>query len=251
MSLLVLNGTQSGQSVNDIVQSICDDWGYNPDAPRTKNMILRRVNAAIREMNLYLPRIKIARVVQATANLIAGQAEYNVTFTEADGGFDWANCLEIQDLVFQPFDQRPLEKLTLHQWRQRSARNTDAGAPESWVEIDHTRIRIEPTPDQAYSGVGDYLRQFNSLDTIDARMGWPPAWDAALLAGTEYMVAKARMREDVGSVREFERRFQERCEAIETIDKTSSVPTVAVLLRNERRRAGLPHDNSTDLRYRR
>jgi hypothetical protein len=244
----VLSGSQDGMTVDEIILEIADSWGAPSGSDRFKNLVKRRINRVIRMIWNSDPKLRIYRVAGATAILQSGVGEYNVTLPIANGGFGWDNCAEVETLVFNIFDNRPLERLEMEQWRERSELLSHIGPPESWVSIDQYRIIVFPTPDDDYEGVGDYWRTIPSIST--GQLDWPRAWDEALVAGVDYLFARVKLRDRPGAIKEVRDSFYKLLEDIETYDKNTAVrPFRAQATRYLRSRRDIPTDNSTDLRF--
>ncbi len=252
MSLQVLEGGQNGLTQNDILQVICDDWGYPPTSSRIQNMVFRRINRSIRDIHLRIPTWRNLRVVGAEVLVRAGQSEYDPRRAVIDGGWGWDTCVEVGDVVLPGFDTRPLERLTLEDFRQRSQILDNQGSPTAIVPIDPRRVMIHPAPSMDSTGYGDYWCELPSLVSATARLEWPRQLDEAILRGTEYHTAKARMRENPRALREYRDQFYEAILAIEAWDKAQQVrPLQAKVTRAMRSRRLIPRDNSTDMGWRR
>jgi hypothetical protein len=244
----VLSGSQDGMTVDEIILEIADSWGAPSGSNRFKNLVKRRINRALRMIWNSDPKLRVYRVYGAPAVLQANVGEYNVTDLLVNGGFEWTDCAEVETLVFNVFDNRPLERLEMEQWRERSELLSHIGSPESWVSIDQHRIVIFPTPDEAYEGVGDYWRTIPSIST--GQLEWPRAWDEAVMAGVDYLFARVKLRDRPGAINEFRTAFYKLVEDIETWDKNTAVrPFRAQATRYLRSRRDIPTDNSTDLRF--
>lgn len=252
MSLKVLEGEQSGLTQNDILQIICDDWGYNPTSDRIKNMVFRRINRCLRDIRLRIPTWHLLRVVGAEITVRAGEGQYDPKEEVENGGWGWTDVVEVGDVFLPDFDSRPLERLTLEDFRQRSAVTSELGDPTAIIPIDPRRVLIYPTPSADSVGYGDYWCELPSLTSPTARVEWPRHLDEALMAGTEFYTAQARMRENPRAVREYREQYFEKIVQIEEWDKNQQVrPLQARTTRSMRSRRLIPRDNSTDTRWRR
>lgn len=241
----------NGSSVAEVVQIVCDDYGYNPQNPRIRNMLKRRINRSVRYINTRAPNMYFLRRVNQPFSLVAGQSDYDVTDPVANGGFGWSDCSEVMTLVLDGSDTRPLERLDLEQYRERGTAYYASGPAQSWVIVDGRRLIIDPEPAQSVTGFGDYIAQLGRLsDDADSIGGWPQAWDEAIVAGTLYYTAMAKMRERPGGIMPSSSYFSELVERIVEKDKTRrNRPQQAMATRDMRSTRAFPHDNSTDLRW--
>lgn len=250
MALQTLTGSQAGLTVNDIWIIIADDWGYNSNNTRMKNIVMRRVNRAIRDIANHDPKWRILRVVGADVHLSAGQSQYDTRDLVVNGGFGWDTCVEVQQIVMTDNDNRPLEKLTVEQWRERSHQLDIQGIPTAWVAIDQRRVIIYPTPIADADGIGDYLAELPSLSDFGGQLEWPRHWDEAIMRGVEYHTAKTRLRENPQAVAPYRVAFDAAMTDMTVWEKTQEVrPFQAVVTRKLRSRKWIPRDNSTDLRF--
>ncbi|HUV10656.1 MAG TPA: hypothetical protein VMX12_06730 [Acidimicrobiia bacterium] len=241
----VLSGAQAGLTVEEIQQIVADNWGFHTSNTRQMNMVRRMVNRALRQIANHNPKLRIFLVHDADVTLVAGVTQYDVRALVANGGWGWDNCQEVLEIVIPELDDRPLEKLTREQFRERSNSTDYTGTPEAWFPIDQTRVRIFPTPASAYTGKGDYNVDIPSITT--GQLAWPRMWDEAIVAGVEWLVSKNRMRDQPAAVREYERTFYKLLDDIEVWEKTTPVrPSRVTRTRAFRSKRGLPRDNSRD-----
>lgn len=251
MAFSGLTGTQAGVKLSEAHQIVAENWGRNPESNSTKNKITRCYNRALRRINLMVPMLEEFYVVNATATLQSGITEYDVRRDTDDGGFGWTDCVQIQNLAFEEIDNRPLERLTLEQYRDRALLLEQNGTPESWVLVDRVRILVYPTPDRTYTGIGDYWRQLPSITDKNGKIdGWPQVWDEVVLAGTEYYYALARTRDAPGAASRYKSEFIELLSELDTWAKTLAIRPFQVRnTRYMRSRRYIPHDNSTDVGF--
>jgi hypothetical protein len=240
----VLSGEQPGLTVGEIQQQMADMFGHPSNSARYRNMVGRWINLIALDIQLKDPHNRRFTVHQAPITLISGTAEYDVRRSTDDGGWGWDNCYEILTLVLPDLSPVPLEPIWLDQWRQRAIRVDTTGPSVSAVMLDQFRVRIDPTPDQAYTGHGDYRQNVPRITDSGAYIDWPRAWDVALLEGVTW---KALMQDEPGNVAAWRTQkhvYEEAREAIRRHDLTGGqVPVQAVVLRTRRSRR-MFHDNS-------
>ncbi len=242
--ITVLEGGQSGLTVDEIVQQVADEWGGPVASSRFSNRVKRRINRVLRDIHLYNPKLPIFTVVGADVTLQAGVSEYDVTLDVDNGGFGWTNCVEVLDLVFNSLDNRPLEKIDLERWRERSELLSEQGPPMSWFAVDKRRVYITPAPDQAYTGVGDY--RSDMPEVTSGQLAWPRSWDECLLSGVHYFTAMTRLRENPSGLRAYEQRYETQKALIEWDSKTTPKPQPAIAVRDLRSPRFIHRDNSRD-----
>jgi hypothetical protein len=258
--MTVMSGTQGGQTVGTIILHMADLLGMSSSNNRLKNMVKRWINSIIQEIQIADPKMRRTMVTDADFNLIADTENYDVRDTEENGGFGWTNCFEVLSLNIPSLTDRPLEPLSMQQYRNRSYALQNSGPSYSWVLMDQFRVKIVPTPDQAYAGVGDYYQDIPDVTAggdLTEKVDWPRAWDAVLLAGVEWKGMQWQHADDprawegyrgiyagadgkgglIGSLKMHER-------------TTGRVPNKAIVTRAIRSRQRIPHDRSADIRWR-
>lgn len=242
----VLVGAPPGAKLQEIIDGIGDDLGFKPSNQRFRAAVIRWVNRTLEEIQLEDPLMRRTCVLDAAFTIDSNQDTYDVRTD-----FGWNNCFSILSVKFPDLQQRPLEFVTLEQYRNRGILAGDSGEPSYAVLVDQVRVRFVPPPSQEFSGVGDYLQDIPKIASPDDRVDWPRPWDVALYEGVLYRGLRWNNQENVavwgGQRRVFERMVQNirNGEAVQT-----RAPGKAVVVR-ARKRPVIPHDNSADIRWRR
>jgi hypothetical protein len=152
-------------------------------------------------------------------------------------------------LKFQELESRVLERVTPEQYRYRGVLSADAGPPSYYVALDQFRIRIVPTPDVAYAGVGDYQQDIPQIANDGDRVDWPRAWDIVLLEGAMYRGYKWRSEQDPTWMRQY-KVFTDKLDQLKVGENILTREPGKVVMTRSRRGSVIPHDNSADVRRR-
>jgi len=247
---VVTGGSQAGATVNEIIQTIADNWGYSVDNDRFKNMIKRRINQAIRQISLREPRLKVVSVTDGVVTLLSGVATYDVRLDTNLGGFGWTGCVEARTIVLSGADSRPLEELEPRQFRERSELTGTPGTPLCFVKLKPWLLKFYPTPNADLTGVGDYDLELQSLTNGADQLDWPRMLDEVILQGVDWLTAKVRERKSPGVVRGYRDDFDRLLSDMVVNEKTLLTrPQRGMTTRNMRSRRTALADNSTDVRY--
>jgi hypothetical protein len=246
----VLSGTQPGYLVDDIIRVMADLLGYNTGNTRFSNACKDWINDTLREMQLADPHNRRTIVHDAPAAVIADTHTYDVRDTEENGGFGWDNCFEVLALVIPEISTRPLEPLSIDQYRNRSFIQADSGPPYGWVMIDQFRVRFVPTPSEGYTGAGDYVQDIPKITSGQAKIDWPRAWDSILSDGVKYRGMEWQYTEQPGVWKTKELIYRERIKDWKMHDASPKQrPRKVVVTRALRSNRATPRDNSTDRRF--
>lgn len=247
----VLVGSMPGLTVAKATVTMADLLGISTNNNRFKNAVKGWLNDTLQDIQLHDPKMRRTIVHDAPWTTIPGVAVYDVRATVENGGFGWDNCFEVVALVSPDVSTRPLEPLSLAQYRQRSYIMSDAGPSYGWVLLDQFRVRVVPIPDQAYSGTGDYYQDIPEITDPAAKVDWPRAWDAVLMQGLKYRGLEWLYTNQPGLWAKAYAIYQDRIAKLKLAERTTARrPGAAVSVRALRSRRRIPHDNSTDSRYR-
>ena len=247
----VLDGTQAALTLASIQMRMANLLGQNPNSNRFKNLVLEWCNDTIQEIQLSDPELRRTVVHEAPFNVTSGNNEYDVRDTVENGGFNWPNCFEVLSIVIPDISTRPLEPMTLNQWRNRSYILSDTGPPYGWVMLDQFRIKLVPTPSGDYEGVGDYKQNIPTFSDAGAYIDWPRPWDSVLLKGVKARGKEWHFDDQPGAYLPAWRIYQDAIDDMSLHDRqTNRVPRRAIVTRHQRSRRHVASDNSTDYRYR-
>lgn len=179
----VLSGNHPRLTVADIKRAAADHVGVSIENARFSTAVGDWIRDTIREMQLRWPQLRRVCVFDAPFTLLEGESDYDVRDTEANGGFGWDNCYQVLRLKVPALSDLPLEALTPDQYRERGYLAEDSGPCSAWVEIDQYRIRVVPTPDQDYAGLGEYSQLIPIPEDGSQGVDWLHPWDVVLLEG--------------------------------------------------------------------
>jgi hypothetical protein len=246
----VLEGSQTGLTVNNIIVLLAQDVGYNVGNTRFQGKVKNWINETLRDIQIQDPKMRRTVVHEATGNTIAGVAEYDVRKDPADGGFGWTNCREVLSLLVPLLSDLPLERIGLERFRSRGeALGSVTGPPHSFVIIDGFRIRMDPTPDGIWALTGDYIQNIPSITAGSAQIDWPREWDQVLMEGVRAHAYRVIHKENPAVWKVQWDIYQGFIQEIRHGDvATAERPRRVILTRGIRGRRYIPHDNSTDIR---
>jgi len=237
-------------TVNEIIQRMSDELGYNVSDTRFSNMVKRNINSTLQDIQLHDPHNRRTMVTDAVVTLKRGVVEYDVRKDVSDGGWGWTNCYEVIQVVVHPVSSRPLEQLEMRQWRNRSYLESDTGPGYALVMVDQVRMRIHPPPDQDYIGVGEYTQNFPKIDAGDDSVDWPRAWDQVLMEGTRFHMYRAEYNDRPGLwMPQRDHYFEVRRDWVESERANPRLPKRGRASRDLRSRRFLSRDNSRDYRW--
>lgn len=247
----VLEGSQPGLSVGEIILRVCDSTGENPDSHRLRNRVKRSANSILLDIQLQDPGRRRTIVYDAEFTTIAGTAEYDVRRPVEDGGFGWDNCFRVIRLIPDSASGLEWECIDAPTHRNRGSIDSSPGFPGSWVALDDTRVKLVPAPDSVISGVGDYYQDIPQITEDDQKVDWPRAWDSVLMAGVMFEETRAQDGDNVQKWMANYGIYQERLAKLKTMERaTPRRSRTMVNQRNLRNRRVFAAGNDVDIRGR-
>ncbi len=247
----VLSGSMPGVTVADAMQIAADHCGYRIENDRFRTMVLSWIKAVIQRISAAHPMLRRTVVIDAPFTLVAGTSLYDVRKPVADGGFGWDNCYQVLTMRLPEVSSRSLEPMKIDQWYNRTALNSDQGPSYGWVLVDQFRIKMVPTPDQAYEGTGDYTQDLPVITSDGQTLDWVRAFDVSFREGILFEADRWQYREQPALWKGSEKRFEALVAEIGSIERTTNRrPSKAVVTRSLLSRRRIVRDRSTDQRYR-